>query len=52
MLESSFDRYDPLTGPPPTRPRTGSNPLAREEYLRRVTGPGTIALNESRRANP
>lgn len=36
--ESSFDRYEPVRGPAPSRPRTGDNPLNREEYLHRVTG--------------
>jgi ribosomal protection tetracycline resistance protein len=40
VLESSFDRYEPVRGPVPTRPRTGDNPLNREEYLRRVTRRG------------
>jgi ribosomal protection tetracycline resistance protein len=33
MLESEFGRYEPLRGPPPTRPRTGPNPLDRKAYL-------------------
>jgi ribosomal protection tetracycline resistance protein len=37
VMESSFARYDPFHGPAPARPRTGDNPLNREEYLRRVT---------------
>ncbi len=37
VMESSFDRYEPVRGPAPTRPRTDDNPLNREEYLRRVT---------------
>ena len=36
VMESSFDRYEPVRGPAPTRPRTDDNPLNREEYLRRV----------------
>ena len=40
VMESSFARYDPVRGPAPTRPRTGDNPLNREEYLRRVTRRG------------
>ena len=36
VLECSFDRYQPVSGPPPERPRTGDNPLDRAEYLRRV----------------
>ncbi len=40
VMESSFARYDPVRGPAPTRPRTGDDPLNREEYLRRVTRRG------------
>jgi ribosomal protection tetracycline resistance protein len=40
VLESSFDRYEPVRGPIPTRPRTDDNPLNREEYLHRVTRSG------------
>ena len=40
VMESSFDRYEPVRGPAPTRPRTDDNPLNREEYLRRVTRRG------------
>jgi ribosomal protection tetracycline resistance protein len=40
-LETSFARYQPVSGSPPTRPRTDHNPLNRKEYLlavvRRVT---------------
>jgi ribosomal protection tetracycline resistance protein len=36
VLESAFDRYEPVRGPVPVRPRTDDNPLNREEYLRRV----------------
>jgi ribosomal protection tetracycline resistance protein len=37
VLECTFDRYEPVTGPIPTRPRTDNNPLNRAEYLQRVT---------------
>ncbi len=40
VLESSFDRYEPVRGPAPTRPRADDNPLDREEYIRRVTRRG------------
>jgi ribosomal protection tetracycline resistance protein len=36
VLEAAFDRYQPVRGPLPTRPRSDHNPLNREEYLRRV----------------
>jgi len=42
ILESSFDRYEPIRGPVPTRPRTDDNPLNREEYLNRVTRRGVM----------
>jgi ribosomal protection tetracycline resistance protein len=37
VLECAFDRYEPVGGAVPTRPRTDDNPLDREEYLLRVT---------------
>ena len=37
VLECAFDRYEPVTGEVPTRPRLGPDPLNREEYLQRVT---------------
>jgi ribosomal protection tetracycline resistance protein len=33
MIESTFGRYAPVVGPPPTRPRADHNPLNRKEYL-------------------
>jgi ribosomal protection tetracycline resistance protein len=36
VLESAFERYDPVRGPAPSRPRTDNNPLDRKEYLLRV----------------
>jgi len=36
VLESAFDRYEPVAGQPPSRSRTDANPLNREEYLLRV----------------
>lgn len=38
VLESAFAGYQPVTGPPPTRPRTDHNPLDRADYLRRLKG--------------
>jgi ribosomal protection tetracycline resistance protein len=38
ILESEFDRYEAVTGPIPSRPRTDRNPLDREEYLLRIAG--------------
>ena len=43
VLESTFDRYESVSGNVPSRRRTGPNPLDRKEYLLRVTrrnGPG------------
>ncbi|WP_185446100.1 elongation factor G [Kribbella qitaiheensis] len=36
VLESAFDRYHPVTGRIPTRPRTDHDPLNRREYLLHV----------------
>jgi len=35
-LECVFDRYEPVSGPVPTRPRWDNNPLNRVEYLLRT----------------
>jgi ribosomal protection tetracycline resistance protein len=44
VLHCAFDRYQPVSGAVPTRPRTDHNPLERKEYLlhvvRRVAGRG------------
>ena len=36
VLECAFERYEPVSGTVPTRQRSDSNPLKREEYLLRV----------------
>jgi ribosomal protection tetracycline resistance protein len=36
VLESAFERYEPVRGAVPTRPRTDDDPLDRREYIRRV----------------
>jgi ribosomal protection tetracycline resistance protein len=36
VLESAFDRYEPVLARIPSRPRSDHNPLNREEYLLRV----------------
>ena len=36
VLEAAFDRYQPLRGAVPTRPRADHNPLDRKEYLLHV----------------
>ncbi|MFK4085434.1 GTP-binding protein [Kribbella sp. NPDC020789] len=33
VLESTFSHYSPVTGRPPSRPRTDHNPLNRRDYL-------------------
>ena len=43
VLESAFDRYEPVRGPAPSRPRTDHNPLDRKEYLLRVNSRLTLA---------
>jgi ribosomal protection tetracycline resistance protein len=35
-MECVFDRYAPVTGPIPGRPRMGADPFNRSEYLLRV----------------
>jgi ribosomal protection tetracycline resistance protein len=42
VLECAFDRYEPVRGKIPTRPRSDNNPLDREEYLLRVARGGRI----------
>ena len=42
VLECAFDRYEPVTGTIPARPRLGPNPLNREEYLQQVTRRATL----------
>ena len=42
ILECAFDRYEPVSGMIPTRPRTDWNPLNRDEYLLRVARGGRI----------
>ena len=36
LLESAFDRHEPVRGAPPERARTGRDPLDRREYLGRA----------------
>ncbi len=36
VLECAFDRYQPVTGPPPARSRSDHNPVNRKEYLLHV----------------
>jgi ribosomal protection tetracycline resistance protein len=46
VLECVFDRYEPVTGAIPTRPRTDGNPLNRDEYLQRVTRRANLTASE------
>jgi ribosomal protection tetracycline resistance protein len=54
VLESAFERYEPVRGPAPSRPRTDNNPLDRKEYLLRVVRrAGAAAVqNGSRKRQP
>jgi ribosomal protection tetracycline resistance protein len=36
VVESAFDHWRPVRGAPPTRPRSGPNPLDRTAYLQRL----------------
>jgi ribosomal protection tetracycline resistance protein len=36
VLEAEFAAYRPVSGPPPSRPRTDANPLDRKHYLLHV----------------
>jgi ribosomal protection tetracycline resistance protein len=42
VLESAFERYEPVSGTVPTRPRSDYNPLNREEYLLRLARRGSL----------
>ena len=42
VLEVTFDRYEPVGGDPPERPRWDFNPLNRDEYLLRLKRGGTL----------
>jgi ribosomal protection tetracycline resistance protein len=50
VLECVFDRYEPVTGAIPTRPRTDGNPLNRDEYLQRVTRRASLTASARREA--
>ena len=40
VLQYAFDRYEPVRGPAPTRPRTDCNPLDRKEYMQHISKRG------------
>lgn len=42
VLESAFDRYQPVSGVVPARPRSDHNPLDRDEYLLHVVRRTTV----------
>jgi ribosomal protection tetracycline resistance protein len=51
VLESSFAGYEPVSGEPPIRRRTTPNPLHRDAYLARLSGPlavGARGRNDAR----
>jgi ribosomal protection tetracycline resistance protein len=48
VVECSFDRYEPVSGTIPTRPRSDRNPLDRDEYLRRVARNASLPASLSR----
>ena len=50
VLEVAFDRYEPVTGAIPVRPRTDCDPLDREEYLLRIARPASHPASEQRPA--
>jgi ribosomal protection tetracycline resistance protein len=50
VVETAFDRYEPVSGAIPARPRTDDNPLDRDQYLRRVTRRAIGAANSNREA--
>ena len=48
VVECAFDRYAPVSGEIPVRPRTDDNPLDRGTYLLRVTRPAGRAGRQRR----
>ncbi|GAA2626561.1 TetM/TetW/TetO/TetS family tetracycline resistance ribosomal protection protein [Dactylosporangium fulvum] len=44
VLEYTFDRYEPVRGPVPERPRSDHNPLDRKEYLLQVVRRTAVGL--------
>jgi ribosomal protection tetracycline resistance protein len=48
VVECAFDRYAPVSGKIPVRPRTDDNPLDRATYLLRVTRPAGRAGRQRR----
>jgi len=50
IVETAFDRYEPVTGTIPTRPRSDDNPLNRHEYLKRVERRASRPASQPREA--
>jgi ribosomal protection tetracycline resistance protein len=48
FVECGFDRYEPVSGTIPTRPRWDYNPLDRDEYLLRIARPASHPANQRR----
>jgi ribosomal protection tetracycline resistance protein len=52
VLEVTFDRFEPVVGRRPIRPRNDDNPLDREEYLLRVARRGTRIADGQKTSEP
>ncbi len=50
IVETAFDRYEPVTDTIPTRPRSDDNPLNRHEYLKRVERRASRPASQPREA--
>jgi ribosomal protection tetracycline resistance protein len=50
IVECTFDRYEPVSGAIPTRPRSDDNPLNRHEYLMRVERRASRPAHQPREA--
>jgi ribosomal protection tetracycline resistance protein len=48
VLDCTFERYEPVSGTRPTRPRWDDNPLNRDEYLLRVARRASRTASEVR----
>jgi ribosomal protection tetracycline resistance protein len=48
VVECAFDRYEPVSGTIPARPRSDCNPLNRDEYLLRVARPASRPASKLR----
>ena len=50
IVETAFDRYEPVNGTIPARPRSDDNPLNRHEYLKRVERRASRPAHQPREA--